>query len=233
MKSLVVIPTYNERENIVRLVPVILATVPGVEVLVVDDSSPDGTAQAVNEMKLSYPHVNLLLRAEKQGLGRAYLDGFAWGLAKGYDSIIEMDADFSHRPEDLRKLVEALKAENVDFVVGSRYVTGGGIEKWTYLRYLVSRFGSLYSRWVLGYPLKDWTGGFNGWKRNVLEKIGLQQIVSNGYCFQIEMKFRALKNGFRGLEVPILFSNRHFGKSKMSLRIFLEAFYKIWVIRNA
>ncbi len=232
MKTLVVVPTYNERENITRLVPLLLKMVPGLEVLVVDDSSPDGTAQVVTEMKATHPQVNLLLRPQKQGLGRAYLDGFAWGLSRGYDAIVEMDADFSHRPEDLRKLVDVLSEPNVDFVVGSRYVRGGGIEKWTYLRYFVSRFGSLYSRWVLGYPLMDWTGGFNGWKRAVLEKIGLDKVVSNGYCFQIELKYRALENDFRGREVPILFSNRHFGKSKMSLKIFFEAFYKIWVIKN-
>lgn len=233
MKSLVVIPTYNEKENIVRLAPTLLALLPDIEILVVDDSSPDGTAQSVTEMKARFPHVHLLLRAEKQGLGRAYLDGFAWGLEKGFDAIVEMDADFSHRPEDLRKLIEALRDPTIDFVVGSRYIEGGGIEKWTYLRMFISRFGSLYSRWVLGFPLKDWTGGFNGWKRNVLEKIELQKVVSNGYCFQIEMKYRALKRNFRGKEVPIIFANRHFGKSKMSLKVFLEAFYKIWVIRNA
>jgi dolichol-phosphate mannosyltransferase len=233
MKSLVVIPTYNEKENIVRLAPTLLALLPDIEILVVDDNSPDGTALVVNELKTNYPHVNLLLRAEKQGLGRAYLAGFEWGLQKGFDAIFEMDADFSHRPEDLGKLIEALKNPDTDFVVGSRYVKGGGIEKWTYLRYLVSRFGSLYSRWVLGFPLMDWTGGFNGWKRHVLEKIDLPKIVSNGYCFQIEMKYRALRRDCRGVEVPITFANRHFGKSKMSLKIFLEAFYKIWVIRNA
>ncbi|OQW46864.1 MAG: dolichyl-phosphate beta-D-mannosyltransferase [Proteobacteria bacterium SG_bin7] len=232
MKSLVVVPTYNEKENIVRLAPTLLALLPDIEILVVDDNSPDGTAQVVNEMKMQFPHVHLLLRAEKQGLGRAYLDGFAWGLQRGFQVIVEMDADFSHRPDDLRKLIEALKDPTIDFVVGSRYIKGGGIEKWTYLRMAISRFGSLYSRWVLGFPLKDWTGGFNGWKREVLEKIELQKIISNGYCFQIEMKYRALKKGFRGKEVPITFANRHFGKSKMSLKVFVEAFYKIWVIRN-
>lgn len=227
-KTLVVIPTFNERENITRLIPSVLEALPTAHILVVDDNSPDGTANAVKEFNL--PNVHLLLREKKNGLGRAYLAGFAWGLERDYEAIVEMDADFSHRPVDLVKIVEALKDE--DFVVGSRWVDGGGTKNWSFLRYLVSRGGSLYTRLILGFPLFDWTGGFNAWKRKVLETIDLKKVQSEGYSFQIELKFRALKAGFKGREVPIFFENRKLGESKMSSGIFLEALVRVWKLRS-
>lgn len=229
MKTLVVIPTYNERENIAAIVPTVLESYPQIEILVVDDNSPDGTGQVVQGLKGSQKRLHLLSRGGKEGLGKAYLAGFRWGLEHGYDAIVEMDADFSHRPVDLSRLLDALKTN--DFVVGSRYVTGGGTANWNWRRKLISRFGSLYSRMILGFPLNDWTGGFNGWRRSTLEGIGLSRVASEGYCFQIELKYRALKYGFKGIEAPILFEDRRVGQSKMSLRIVLEAFYRVWLLR--
>lgn len=233
MRQLVIIPTYNERENIGMIVPEVLRlTPPQVEVLVVDDNSPDGTAEVVRSLQAQgQKRVNLLLRTKKEGLGRAYLAGFRWGLENNFDILVEMDADFSHRPVDLVTLLE--EAKKKDFVVGSRYVPGGGTVNWGLLRKLISRGGSLYSRIILGFPLKDWTGGFNAWNRRVLEKMGLENVQSNGYSFQIELKYRALSLGFKGSEMPILFEDRRVGQSKMSLKIVLEAFYRVWLIRNS
>lgn len=232
MRQLVIIPTYNERENIAMIVPEVLRLTPSeVEVLVVDDNSPDGTAEVVRSLQSQGLRVHLLLRTKKEGLGRAYLAGFRWGLENNFDTLVEMDADFSHRPVDLVKILEATKTQ--DFVVGSRYVQGGGTVNWGLLRKLISRGGSLYSRLILGFPLRDWTGGFNAWNRRVLEKMGLENVQSNGYSFQIELKYRALSLGFKGSEVPILFEDRRVGQSKMSLKIVLEAFYRVWLIRNS
>lgn len=230
MKTLVVIPTYNERENILGLIEAVDALRLGVEILVVDDNSPDGTGQLVSELRLRKSHVHLLSRPGKQGLGKAYLAGFAWGLERGFEVIVEMDADFSHRPVDLPKLLAAL--ESADFAVGSRWVPGGGTVNWGLGRKVISRGGSTYARLILGYPMRDWTGGFNAWKRHVLEGIGLNSIQSGGYSFQIELKFRAFSRGFVGLEVPILFEDRRVGKSKMSTRIVLEALHRVWSIRR-
>jgi dolichol-phosphate mannosyltransferase len=229
MKHLIVIPTYNERDNIVKIVPEVLKHAPEVHVLVVDDNSPDGTASLVQEMKSKDPRIHLLSRPGKQGLGRAYLAAFEWGLANGYDALVEMDADFSHRPQDLPKLLAGLAG--ADFAVGSRYTAGGATRNWGLVRKIISRGGSLYSRCILGYPLNDWTGGFNAWNRRVLEGIQLQTVKSEGYSFQIELKYRSLRHGFRGQEVPILFDERRMGQSKMSLRIVIEAFYRVWMIR--
>lgn len=232
MKKLVVVPTYNEKENISSLLPEILQmTPPETEILVVDDNSPDGTADIVKNIQSLNPRVHLLLREKKEGLGRAYLAGFDWGLKKNFDIITEMDADFSHHPRDLVKILEA--ATQNDFVIGSRYVNGGRTVNWGLLRKIISRGGSLYSRLILGYPIRDWTGGFNAWNRKVLEKMNLQSIQSNGYSFQIELKYRALKLGFNGIEVPITFEDRRVGQSKMSFKIVLEAFYRVWLIRQA
>lgn len=231
MRTLVIVPTYNERENIAAVTSAVLAAVPSVHVLVVDDNSPDGTGQLVRELAASEPRLKLLSRAAKEGLGRAYLAAFEWGLANGYDAMVEMDADFSHRPEDLVALLRALPS--TDFVVGSRYVKGGATKNWGLLRKLISRGGSLYSRLILGYPLRDWTGGFNAWKKEVLHGIDYKSVQSNGYSFQIELKYRSLAKGFKGREVPILFEDRRVGKSKMSLKIVIEAFYRVWVMRFA
>lgn len=229
MKSLVIIPTYNERENIVNLLPVVLAQRSDFDILVVDDSSPDGTGQLVREISVKESRVHLLSRAGKEGLGKAYLAGFRWALAQNYDAVVEMDADFSHRPVDLGPLIDGLK--QADFAVGSRYIQGGGTVNWGLMRKVISRGGGIYSRLILGFPLNDWTGGFNAWKREVLEGIGLETVMSNGYSFQIELKYKALKKGFRGVEVPILFEDRRVGQSKMSLKIVLEAFYRVWLLR--
>jgi dolichol-phosphate mannosyltransferase len=230
MKSLIIIPTYNERENVGSIVPAVLAvTSTETEILIVDDNSPDGTADIVRGLQGQNSRVHLLLRQKKEGLGRAYIAGFQWGLANGFDILTEMDADFSHRPEDLVRVLEA--AHQSDFAVGSRYVPGGRTVNWGFLRKLISRGGSLYSRLILGFPLRDWTGGFNAWNRRVLEKMGLENVRSNGYSFQIELKYRALKLGFKGTEVPIVFEDRRVGQSKMSLKIVLEAFYRVWMIR--
>ena len=232
MKSLVIIPTFNEIENISEIVPQIFKLLPAVNILVVDDNSPDKTSDKVIQMQSQFPGLHLLKRAGKQGLGKAYLAGFAWALERNYDFIVEMDADFSHRPVDLVKLIEAAQDPAVDFVIGSRYVPGGMTENWGLIRKLISRGGSLYSRLILGYPTNDWTGGFNGWKAPVLKAMGLNQIQSNGYSFQIELKYKAQKNGFKPLEIPILFADRKVGQSKMNLSIVFEAFYRVWQIRS-
>ncbi len=229
MKTLIVIPTYNERENIPPLIDEVMKQDLGVDFLVVDDSSPDGTGQVVQDLQKVNSRVHLLTRQQKQGLGRAYIAGFQWALQNGYQCIVEMDADFSHRPVDLNPLLKAM--ESHDFAVGSRYVQGGGTVNWGWLRKIISRGGGIYSRLILGYPLNDWTGGFNAWTADTLKKINLDSVQSNGYSFQIELKYKALKNGCRGIEVPILFEDRRVGQSKMSLRIVIEAFYRVWLIR--
>jgi dolichol-phosphate mannosyltransferase len=231
MKKLVIIPTYNEKDNIVNIVPAVLAVDPNIEVLVVDDNSPDGTGQLVQQMMQTESRLHHLHREQKQGLGKAYISGFKWGLDKGFDAICEMDADFSHRPEDLKLLLAEI--EQQDFAVGSRYVPGGSTVNWGLIRKIISRGGSLYARIILGYSLNDWTGGFNIWRKNVLQAMNLDTVKSEGYSFQIELKYRALKNNFRGKEVPIVFEDRRIGQSKMSLRIVIEAFYKVWMIRFA
>lgn len=228
MKKVVIIPTYNEKENITALIPEIIKQVPDIQILVVDDSSPDGTAEVVRSLQNQYP-VHLLSREKKEGLGRAYIAGFKWALHNNFEAIIEMDADFSHRPVDLKNMVEKLKSH--DFVIGSRYCPGGGTVNWGLMRKIISRGGGLYSRIILGYPINDWTGGFNAWKVEVLKRMNLDTIRSNGYSFQIELKYKASKLGFKGAEVPILFEDRRVGQSKMSLKIVLEAFYKVWMIK--
>lgn len=230
MKSIVIIPTYNEKENISEIVPAIFQQEKNVSILVVDDSSPDGTAEIVRQMQKTYPQLHLLSRAGKEGLGRAYIAGFQWALEKGFEFIVEMDADFSHRPQDLSLLLKA--GEEFDFVIGSRYVQGGATVNWTILRKIISRGGSLYSRLILGYPVRDWTGGFNGWKAQTLQGIDLPNVRSNGYSFQIELKYKACRKGFKFKEVPIVFADRLVGQSKMNSKIVIEAFYRVWQIRS-
>lgn len=229
MKNLVIIPTYNEKENIEAIIAAIFKQQPEIHILVVDDGSPDGTGAIVKGLIEQNNQIHLLENKGKGGLGKAYLQGFQWAKDQGFDACIQMDADFSHRPVDLNKLVDALK--NQDLVVGSRYIDGGGTANWAWYRKLISQFGSLYSRIILGYPVRDWTGGFNGWKVSTLKKLQLDQVRSEGYSFQIEMKYRALKKGFKAHEVPILFDERREGASKMSLKIVIEAFYRVWQIR--
>lgn len=229
MRTLICIPTYNEKENITQIVPAVFAQNLGVDILVIDDNSPDGTAQSVLEMQKKYSGLHLLSRPGKEGLGRAYIAGFNWGMAHSYEAIVEMDADFSHRPQDLGPLLKAL--ESSDFVIGSRYVKGGGTVNWTLMRKIISRGGGIYSRLILGFPVNDWTGGFNGWKVETLKKIFLENVKSNGYSFQIELKYKALRAGCRGIESPILFEDRRVGQSKMSSKIVLEALVRVWTMR--
>ena len=224
-----VLPTYNEAENIdsfVRAVLANLATVtPDHHVLVVDDSSPDGTGAIADRLAAELPAVEVLHRPLKEGLGRAYLAGFDRALASGADLVLEMDSDFSHDPADLPRLIEA--SARADLVLGSRYVPGGGVSDWGLTRRALSRGGSWYARHVLGIPVKDLTGGFKCFHREVLEQVNLHGIHADGYGFQIELTYRAIQSGFRVLEVPITFRDRRAGTSKMSARIAVEAVWKV------
>jgi dolichol-phosphate mannosyltransferase len=228
-----VLPTYNEAENIepfIRAVlPQLAAAAPEYHVLVVDDSSPDGTGEIADRLAAELPQVEVLHRAQKQGLGRAYLAGFAYALEAGADFVLEMDSDFSHDPEDLPRLIEA--AQHADLVLGSRYVRGGGVSDWGLTRRLLSRGGSTYARYVLGIPVRDLTGGFKCFRRQVLEAVDLKCIHADGYGFQIELTYRAIKAGFRVVEVPIVFRDRQAGVSKMSARIAVEAVWKVPALR--
>lgn len=229
-RILVIVPTYNERDNLPRKVPRILEQDGRIDVLVVDDGSPDGTGELAQEMAAADPRVHLLEREAKYGLGKAYLAGFAWGLEREYDLIFEMDADVSHPPEALPKMIEAAKDHQV--VVGSRYVDGRvTVSNWPMTRLLVSYFGSWYARFITRMPVRDATGGFNCWRREVLESAGLDRIRTNGYAFQIELKFRAFRKGFSIVEIPILFTERDTGESKMSWQIVREAIWRVWWLR--
>ncbi len=230
MKALVILPTYNERENIAHIVPAVRQATPDVDILVVDDNSPDGTQDVVRDLQKTDAKLHLLGRKGKEGLGRAYIAGFKWGLERGYELLVQMDADFSHRPEDLKRILEALP--NVDFAMGSRWVPGGQTVNWGIGRKIISRGGSFYTRQILRFPVRDWTGGFNGWKAASLQKIGLDSVRSEGYSFQIELKYRALRLGLRGLEIPIVFEDRRVGQSKMSSKIVFEALHRVWGLRN-
>ena len=228
---LIIIPTYNESDNIEKLLDLISRTDPAAHVLIVDDNSPDRTYEIVERlMQTSYPgRLFLLKRAGKLGLGTAYIAGFKWALARDYDFIFEMDADFSHDPKYLPAFLAAI--EKHDLVLGSRYVPGGGVKNWGLLRKIISRGGSLYARTILGLSLRDLTGGFKCFRRQVLESIDLDAVKSNGYSFQIEMTYRARCKGFRICETPIVFEDRTAGKSKMSRKIFLEAVLMVWKLR--
>jgi dolichol-phosphate mannosyltransferase len=228
--ALVCIPTYNERENLEPIVRAVLAADPRVDILVVDDNSPDGTGQLADQLAAAEPRVRVLHREKKQGLGRAYLHAFRWALAEPYTYIIEMDADFSHDPRYLPTLLNTAEA-GVDLVLGSRYVKGGGTVNWGVGRKVISRGGSLYARSILGVRVRDLTGGFKCFHRRVLETLDLDAVHSSGYGFQIELTYRTLRKGFRVQEVPIVFEDRRVGHSKMSRRIFLEAFTMVWKLR--
>lgn len=225
----VVIPTYNERDTIGLLVPKILA-LPRFRVLVVDDSSPDGTADVVADLARDEPRLSLHVRPGKLGLGTAYLAGFRRALADGADFIFEMDADFSHDPRYLPHLLAAVE-QGDDLVIGSRYVRGGGTTDWGMLRRFISRGGNLYAGLILGLSVADSTGGFRCYRRRVLETLQLDAVRSNGYSFQIEMVYRTLQAGFRVGEIPIIFPDRRVGKSKMSRRIVIEALLNVWKLR--
>ena len=228
--ALVIIPTYNERENLEPITSAVLAVEPRADILVVDDNSPDGTGQLAEELAKKEPRVRVLHRQQKQGLGKAYLEAFAWGLAQGYQLIIEMDADFSHDPKYLPVLIDTALG-GADLVVGSRYVEGGGTVNWGLLRRLISKGGSLYARSILGVRIRDLTAGFKCFNRRVLEGIELDQVHASGYAFQIELTYRALKKGFTVKEVPIMFEDRRVGHSKMSRKIFIEGMTTVLKIK--
>jgi dolichol-phosphate mannosyltransferase len=225
-KVCVILPTYNERENLPQIVPAILEAAP-VDVLVVDDDSPDGTGVLAADLAAKEPRVKVLHRPAKEGLGRAYLAGFERALQQGYDRIVEMDADFSHDPSMLPKLL----GTDAGLVLGSRYVAGGGTVHWGLGRRLLSRGGSLYARTILGVPVRDLTGGFKCFRREVLESIDLGTVRSSGYAFQIELTYRTLKRGFTVREIPIVFADRRVGRSKMNRAIVAEALWMVWKIR--
>jgi dolichol-phosphate mannosyltransferase len=228
-RALVVIPTYNERINLPQIVPQILAQDSRLEVLVVDDNSPDGTGRLADELAAADPRVHVMHRPEKAGLGKAYIAGFRWALEREYDFIFEMDADFSHDPKYLPELLRA--AADADLVIGSRYRTGVNVINWPISRLLLSLGANQYARLVTGLPVNDSTGGFKCFRRKVLESIDLERVRSNGYSFQIEMSFRAWKKGFRLSEIPIVFTDRVEGQSKMNKRIMREAIWMVWWLR--
>ncbi len=229
-RALVIVPTYNERENIARLIETVLAQDPRLELLVVDDGSPDGTAEIVKGIMAANTRVHILQRPKKMGLGTAYIAGFRWALEHTYDFVFEMDADFSHDPAHLPDFLRAI--QSADLVLGSRYREGKvTIVNWPIARLLLSYFANVYARFVTGLPIWDGTGGFKCFRRSVLEAIDLSKVVSNGYAFQIEMSFRAWKKGFKIVEIPIVFVDRTEGQSKMSKAIVREAIWMVWRLR--
>jgi dolichol-phosphate mannosyltransferase len=226
----VVIPTYNERENLQILIPRLMNLRPDLIVTVVDDGSPDGTGQLADELSRAYPgRVGVVRRSAKEGIGPAYRAGFAAALANRAELIAQMDADLSHQPEDLARLIEA--ATTADLVLGSRYVPGGSTSGWPWYRRAISKLGGNYARRVLGVPIADLTGGFKVYRRDTLNRIGLEDVRSDGYVFQIETTYRALTQGFRVVEIPIAFTDRVAGKSKLSRRIVVEAMVVVWRLR--
>jgi len=229
MKTLIIVPTYNELENLPRLLPEVLSKDSNIDVLIIDDNSPDGTAAFIeNEIKKNN-RIHLIKRESKQGLGTAYIAGFKYALQKDYQLIFEMDADFSHDPNEIPKFLEEIKT--ADVVLGSRYKNGVNVINWPMRRLLLSWFANFYTRLITGMPLHDATGGFKCFKREVLEAINFEHVKSNGYAFQIEMNFKAWKKGFRIKEIPIIFVDRVKGNSKMSKKIVREAVFMVWKLR--
>ncbi|HJM82236.1 MAG TPA: polyprenol monophosphomannose synthase [Nitrospinota bacterium] len=228
-ETIVVIPTYNERENIGLLIGEIRSVLPNCSVLVVDDNSPDGTSNLVDEIRSGEDGIHLISRPSKQGLGSAYIAGFNYALDKKYKYIVQMDADHSHNPEYIPRLIDVVS--DADLVLGSRYIPGGRVEDWPRSRKFLSRFGCLYSRLILSVPYKDLTGGFKLWKRETLQALSFDNIRSTGYSFQIEMTYRAHCAGFKIVEIPITFTDRNLGKSKMTKNIIIEAVYRTIQLR--
>ena len=229
MKTLIISPTYNELKNITSLVEKVMDLGQDYHLLVIDDNSPDGTAQKVKDLMLKYSNLFLEERSKKNGLGTAYLFGFQWALNKTYDAIVQMDADLSHDPNDVPRLVSKLK--NSDLVIGSRYVEGVSVVNWPIRRLILSYGANMYSRLITGMPINDGTGGFKAWKNSLLKKIQLNQVKSQGYSFQIEMNFRAWRLGAKIKEEPIIFFDRTIGESKMSTKIMHEAIWMVWRLR--
>ena len=231
-RVLVIIPTYNERDNVETIVGRVLGSAPEAHVLIVDDGSPDGTGKIADEMAAEDDRVQVMHRTEKAGLGAAYVAGFGWGLARDYGVLVEMDADGSHAPEQLPSLLAALRS--ADLVLGSRWVAGGTVVNWPKSRELISRSGNLYTRVALGIQLRDATGGYRAYRRKVLETVDYRAVASQGYCFQVDLAWRASKAGFRVVEVPITFADRERGESKMSGAIVREALWRVtqWGARH-
>jgi dolichol-phosphate mannosyltransferase len=228
-RSLVIIPTYNESENVLKIIPEILSQHEDFHVLIVDDNSPDGTATLVKEMQTGNHRIHLIERPRKLGLGTAYIAGFKYALTHGFDFIFEMDADFSHDPKSLLKLLA--KAEECDLVIGSRYISGVNVVNWPMSRLILSYTANMYTRIITGLPVRDATAGFKCYRRIVLENLDLDAITSNGYSFQIETNFMAWKKGFRVCEIPIVFVDRQAGVSKMSKHIVYEAAWMVWRLK--
>jgi dolichol-phosphate mannosyltransferase len=230
LKTLIVTPTYNERENLPRFIGGVRAAAPEADVMIVDDASPDGTGDLADELAASDDRVHVIHRPGKLGLGTAYVDAFRWGLARGFDRFFEMDADLSHDTRYLPDFVRALD-DGADVVIGSRNISGGGVEGWGLGRHVLSKGGSLYSRTILGLEVRDLTSGYKAFTRRALEAIDLERVRSNGYSFQIEMTYRAHLKGMSIAEVPIVFVDRRVGYSKMNRRIFAEAIGVVWKLR--
>lgn len=228
-KALIIIPTYNESENVPLLIERIFHFQPEIHILFVDDNSPDGTAEIIKEMTATNNHLHLLSRPAKLGLGSAYLTGFKYALENNYDFVFEMDADFSHNPKEIPNFLKAI--EDSDLVLGSRYIKGVNVINWPMGRLLISYYANMYSRLITGLPVRDATGGFKCFRREVLEKINFENVKSNGYAFQIELSFKAWKKGFRIKEIPIIFVDRVAGVSKLSKEIMWEAMFMVWKLR--
>ncbi len=229
MKIMVVVPTYNERQNVQELIPKVLSQLPGIEMLIVDDASPDGTGGYVDSVAAGEPRVHTIHRPGKMGLGSAYVEGFKYALDAGADLIVQMDADFSHDPDVIPELVK--RCDEYDVVLGSRYITGANVVNWPLRRLFLSYFANVYTHIVTGLPLRDSTGGFKCFKRKVIAALDLDAIRSDGYSFQIEVNFRCWRKGFSIIEIPIVFVDRHSGTSKMSRRIVWEAMWLVWRLR--
>lgn len=226
-RTVVIIPTYNEKDALPLITKRVRDSVPEADILVVDDNSPDGTGDIADGLAAADDHIHVMHRLGKGGLGAAYLAGFAWALQQGYDAVVEMDADGSHQPEQLPRLLAAL--ENADLVLGSRYVRGGAVENWPKSRELLSRGGNAYTKLMLGVPLHDATGGYRAFRASTLRTIGLDSVASQGYCFQVDLAWRAHQRGLRVVEVPITFVERTTGTSKMSRAIVFEALWRVTV----
>jgi dolichol-phosphate mannosyltransferase len=229
---LVIVPTYNERENLEPIIARLRAAAPEAHLLVADDGSPDGTGEIADGLAAADPHVHVLHRRAKEGLGAAYLAGFGWGLEHGYDVLVEMDADGSHQPEQLPALLQAL--EGADLVIGSRWIPGGTVRNWPWRREVLSRGANTYTRFAMGVPVRDMTGGFRAFRADALRSLDLQDVSSQGYCFQVDLAWRALRRGLRVVEVPITFVEREHGYSKMSGDIVREALVRVtmWGVRH-
>jgi dolichol-phosphate mannosyltransferase len=224
----IIVPTYNERKNLLRMVETLLSLPVKVDMLVVDDNSPDGTGQLADELAAKHPEVHILHREKKEGLGRAYIAGFQWALERGYEFIFEMDCDFSHDPHDIPRFLEAAKNQDADLVLGSRYDGGVRVVNWPLKRLMLSRSAGVYVSVITGMPFTDPTGGYKCFRRRALQAIALDHVHSNGYSFQVELTHRLWRNGYKVIEVPIIFTERVEGASKMSRQIVREAFLMVW-----